>query len=105
MKSNLDNNAKWLLLFGVLLTIVFPFFLPLLHKSGVGNFGVVGDAIGGITSPISQLIGSILLYLALKAQLSANGIVQNQIEKDNEKKRNNTTLNKLELFILSFKRQ
>ena len=85
MKSNLDNNAKWLLLFGVLLTIVFPFFLPLLHKSGVGNFGVVGDAIGGITSPISQLIGSILLYLALKAQLSANGIVQNQIEKDNEK--------------------
>ena len=52
MKSNLDNNAKWLLLFGVLLTIVFPFFLPLLHKSGVGNFGVVGDAIGGITSPM-----------------------------------------------------
>ena len=82
MKNSLDKNAKWLLLFGILLTFLFPLLLPLLNKTGIGNFGVVGDAIGGITNPISQLIGSILLYLALKAQLSANGIVQNQIEKD-----------------------
>ena len=85
MKNSLDKNAKWLLLFGILLTFLFPLLLPLLNKTGIGNFGVVGDAIGGITNPISQLIGSILLYLALKAQLSANGIVQNQIEKDNIK--------------------
>ena len=63
--------------YSILLTFLFPLLLPLLNKTGIGNFGVVGDAIGGITNPISQLIGSILLYLALKAQLSANGIVHN----------------------------
>lgn len=57
MKNSLDKNAKWLLLFGILLTFLFPLLLPLLNKTGIGNFGVVGDAIGGITNPISQLIG------------------------------------------------
>jgi len=85
MENNLDKNAKWLLIFGVVFTFLFPLLLPILDKTGIGSYGVVGDAIGGITNPISQLIGSILLYLALKAQLSANTIVQNQIEQDNQK--------------------
>ena len=54
------------LAFWYFINILFPLLLPLLNKTGIGNFGVVGDAIGGITNPISQLIGSILLYLALK---------------------------------------
>ena len=92
MKNNLDKNAKWLLWVGIILTFLFPLLLPVFQKMGFGTFGDVGEAIGGITSPISQLIGSILLYLALKAQLSANNIVQGQIEKDNakEEKQHNT---------------
>lgn len=54
MKNSLDKNAKWLLLFGILLTFLFPLLLPLLNKTGIGNFGVVGDAIGGITNPIDR---------------------------------------------------
>ena len=102
MKNNLDKNAKWLLLFGILLTFLFPLLLPLLNKTGIGNFGVVGDAIGGITNPISQLIGSILLYLALKAQLSANGIVQNQIEKDNIKEEQQHNTEQIRTFYSFF---
>lgn len=102
MKNSLDKNAKWLLLFGILLTFLFPLLLPLLNKTGIGNFGVVGDAIGGITNPISQLIGSILLYLALKAQLSANGIVQNQIEKDNIKEEQQHNTEQIRTFYSFF---
>ena len=102
MKNSLDKNAKWLLLFGILLTFLFPLLLPLLNKTGIGNFGVVGDAIGGITNPISQLIGSILLYLALKAQLSANGIVQNQIEKDNIKEEQQHNTEQIRAFYSFF---
>lgn len=102
MKNSLDKNAKWLLLFGILLTFLFPLLLPLLNKTGIGNFGVVGDAIGGITNPISQLIGSILLYLALKAQLSANGIVQNQIEKDNIKEEQQHITEQIRTFYSFF---
>jgi hypothetical protein len=43
MKNSLDKNAKWLLLFGILLTFLFPLLLPLLNKTGIGNFGVVGE--------------------------------------------------------------
>ncbi len=105
MKNSLDKNAKWLLLFGILLTFLFPLLLPLLNKTGIGNFGVVGDAIGGITNPISQLIGSILLYLALKAQLSANGIVQNQIEKDNIKEEQQHNTEQIRTFYSFFQKQ
>lgn len=93
------------LAFWYFINILFPLLLPLLNKTGIGNFGVVGDAIGGITNPISQLIGSILLYLALKAQLSANGIVQNQIEKDNIKEEQQHNTEQIRTFILSFKKQ
>jgi hypothetical protein len=48
----------------------------------LGKYGTVGDTIGGITAPISGLIGSILIYLALKAQLDANVIIQNQVNED-----------------------
>ena len=33
---------------------------------------------------MSQLLGSILIYLALKAQLDANTIIQNQVNEDNK---------------------
>lgn len=102
MKNSLDKYAKWLLVFGVFLTFLFPFLLPVLNKTGIGNFGVVGDAIGGITNPISQLIGSILLYLAFKAQLSANGIVQNQIEKDNIKEEEQHNTEQIRAFYSFF---
>lgn len=100
--SNLDKNAKWLLLIGIIFLFLFPFLLPIINKAGIGEFGVVGDAIGGITSPISQLIGSILLYLALKAQLSANEIIQNQIEKDNAKEQEQHDVEQIKTLYSSF---
>lgn len=102
MENNLDKNAKWLLIFGVVFTFLFPLLLPILDKTGIGSYGVVGDAIGGITNPISQLIGSILLYLALKAQLSANTIVQNQIEKDNIKEEQQHNTEQIRAFYSFF---
>ncbi|MFK6999977.1 hypothetical protein [Flavobacterium oreochromis] len=83
-KNNVDIYAKWILLFGALLTIILPFSISTLGINFLGKYGTVGDTIGGITSPISQFIGSILIYLALKAQLDANKIVQEQIDEDNK---------------------
>jgi hypothetical protein len=41
--------------------------------------GELGDTIGGITAPISGLVGSVLVFLALKSQVIANKITQEQI--------------------------
>ena len=52
--------------------------------SGIINFqgtGEIGDTIGGITAPFLGFFGSILVYLALKAQIEANQQVQEQFKK------------------------
>ena len=42
--------------------------------------GEVGDVIGGTTAPFLSIIGSILVYLALKSQIEANSQIQNQFK-------------------------
>lgn len=81
--KKMDLYAKWTLAIGTILIFILPFTVSILNIEFLGNYSGVGDTIGGITSPISQVLGSVLIYLALKAQLDANWIVQNQIDKDN----------------------
>lgn len=68
-----------MLIVGVLAILAAPF---LFTRSGFISFsetGQIGDTIGGITAPITGLVGSILVFLALKGQIVANKIVQGQI--------------------------
>jgi len=53
--------------------------------------GTIGDAIGGITGPIINLLSVILLYISFKTQISANTIQRNQLieEKDFNTKNSN----------------
>jgi len=55
---------------------------PLLFTSSGFSFaetGDIGDTIGGITAPIASLVGSVLVFLALKGQIVANKITLDQI--------------------------
>lgn len=83
-KIRVDKTAKWILIIGTMLMFIVPFIIEHFNIIHLGNYGTVGDTIGGITSPISSLVGSILIYLALKAQIDANSIAQLQID-ENEK--------------------
>lgn len=82
-KNKVDQDAKWVLIVGTILTIVSPFVVYVFDLDQLSKYGTVGDTIGGITSPVSQLLGALLIYLALKAQLDANKILQNQVNEDN----------------------
>lgn len=80
------GQAKWLLLIGGLAIIILPFVLTgeYFHKRfNFSNTGQIGDTIGGITAPFLNLIGAFLVFFALKAQIKANELIQEQIEKDN----------------------
>lgn len=69
------------LIIGIILIIISPFLFT--RAFGIIDFsdtGEIGDTIGGITSPISSIIGSILVFYALKAQIEANEIVQSQLQ-------------------------
>jgi hypothetical protein len=75
------NNILIFLIAGILFVIFSPFIFT--RPFGVFNFtdtGTIGDTIGGITAPITSLLGSILVYFALKAQIDANKLIQDQIE-------------------------
>lgn len=82
------KNANILLWIGIPIVIIAPYILT--SSFDFVNFnqtGVIGDTIGGLTAPFIGLIGAILVFLALKAQIHANILVQKQIEnQENENK-------------------
>lgn len=81
MKNKTLTWVKIILAVGILLIICAPFLLTL--SIGLLNFtntGEIGDTIGGTTAPIASLLGSVLVFYALKAQIDANMIIQQQLE-------------------------
>ncbi|WP_073310482.1 hypothetical protein [Flavobacterium terrae] len=99
----LSRVALIILIIGILLVLIAPF---LFTRNGTLEFtttGQIGDTIGGTTAPITSLIGSILVYLALKAQIRANEIIQEQIDdqkKDEKAKKQLTYISDLYKYFL-----
>lgn len=91
----INSVAFWLILVGGMLCLIIPLLAPLLPIQYMEKYSGVGDAIGGISGPFAQILGSIILFLALKAQTDANGILHEQIEKENKKEQLRHELNQL----------
>ncbi|HMG14554.1 MAG TPA: hypothetical protein VK590_03840 [Saprospiraceae bacterium] len=81
----------WIFIIGSIIILCAPFLLThlpplILFDKMDGN---IGDTIGGITAPLASLLGSVLVFYALKAQINANKIIQDQIndQKTNDENR------------------
>ncbi len=75
MQKFLGKRIDILLIFGLFLTIISPWLFT--RPLGLIDFtetGEIGSTIGGITSPITGILGAILIYYALVAQRQANKI-------------------------------
>lgn len=89
-KDEIDKTSMhgiMILVIGCIFILFMPYLLtrPALWNSLVfSETGQIGDTIGGITAPISNLIGAILVFLALRAQIKANQLIQEQINRDNQ---------------------
>lgn len=81
--------AEWALVAGLFLTLVLPALisLPGIWVRFNEQTAWVGDTIGGITSPISGLLGAYLVYKALKAQIDANEEIRKQFKEQKEDER------------------
>lgn len=101
MKGKLIYQAKWAFIVGIVLIIISPFiFTRNLGAVDFSSTGQIGDTIGGITAPIVNLLGALLVFFALKAQVDANSLIQAQIESQRQeelKKKN------LQYFLEQFK--
>lgn len=83
------GRSKWFLLVGGLVILIMPFLLTghFLHeKFNFSEKGQIGVTIGGITAPFLNLIGAFLVFYALRAQVKANELIQDQFDKNNEAK-------------------
>ena len=94
------KNSRWILILLLVSAIVIA-FAPLILSRSFGlvsfdNTGQIGDTIGGITAPFTSLLGSLLVYFALKTQIDANRIIYAQFE--HQKEEENTR--KLNLYLL-----
>jgi|JI10StandDraft_1071094.scaffolds.fasta_scaffold62095_3 uncharacterized membrane protein len=78
----INRNLGSIAITFVVIAVLWVLFGPLLltktgicladFSGGTGNTGVVGDTIGGITSPVIGLISITLLFLALIKQIESN---------------------------------
>ena len=84
-KDKRENYSKQLLIWGSLVMVALPFIFMALYNIRLANSAEIGETIGGITAPVVGLVGSILLYFALSAQIDSNKLIANQIEEDNLK--------------------
>lgn len=85
MKIDLNNKEKfWFIAIGI---AVFTIPIMLTQFPAIisfNNTGEIGDTIGGITAPFLSFFGSILIYLALRSQITANEEFKRQFEKQNQ---------------------
>lgn len=92
MNKNYLREVKVVFGIGIALILFAPYLFT--RYSGIVDFsgtGQIGDTIGGLTSPLTSLLGSILVFYALKAQIDANQLIQQQIntqKTDEEIKKN-----------------
>ncbi len=77
------KNAKWFIGIGIFLCVMAPLIATqrvFWESFDFSQTGQIGDTIGGITGPIVNIIGAILVFYALKAQIDANRLIQDQFD-------------------------
>lgn len=80
-KNNSENQLViTLIVAGALLMFATPWIFSVMSVNDFKNVGQVGSAFWDVVAPIAQLVGIILLYLALRERRTANNIVQMQVD-------------------------
>ena len=80
-KNNSENQLViTLIVAGALLMFATPWIFSIMSVNDFKNVGQVGSAFWDVAAPIAQLVGIILLYLALRERRTANNIAQMQVD-------------------------
>ncbi|WDO14535.1 hypothetical protein MH928_07515 [Flavobacterium sp. WW92] len=75
------KRANRLLWIGIPICIIAPFACTQLDWINFNTTGPIGDTIGGTTAPFINVMAAILVFLALRAQIDANLLIQDQIDR------------------------
>lgn len=82
-----EKSILWIMITGIFCILITPF---LFTQFGIGldftsaNTNNIGGTIGGITAPFTGILGSLLVYFALKEQVLANKLIQKQLDEQKQ---------------------
>ena len=82
-KEKSTDRRKWipfLIWGGAALTVAAPIVFTWTYGVQIDSKGEIGSVLGGITAPVVGLLGAILVYYALKEQIAANKLINDQFE-------------------------
>jgi hypothetical protein len=99
------RSAKWILYLGIIFTFISPFVLTLgarFHIFDFSNTGQIGDTIGGITAPIVNILGAVLVFYALRAQIEANKLIQDQFYEQKKEELENKNIQHISVLYSDF---
>lgn len=81
IEAQMRKWAMWTLIGGGVLIVFAPWLLAIkCNLISFADTGEIGDTIGGITAPIVNFMGALLVYYALRAQINANALIFDQFE-------------------------
>lgn len=93
--------AITLLMVGTIVIFATPWLFPILRVRDFKNIGEIGSAFWEVAAPVAQLVGIILLYLALRERKTANDIVQMQADANVKREMQERTVKHLhELYTI-----
>jgi len=99
----MKRHRNLILIVGLIIFIfssLYIFTRPAIFNSwDFSASGQIGDTIGGITAPIINLLGALLVYISFQAQIEANRI---QAKALSDEKQLNLIRNQFEKHLLSF---
>jgi hypothetical protein len=91
----------WVALFALGMLLIMTAAVIVLSKVPYfANTGQIGDTIGGLTAPIINLAGAILVFMSFREQVEANRIQWEKIEDENRKNKSEKIYNG---FLQEFK--
>lgn len=100
-RSSLFLASGILLLFMSLYLFTRPAFFESWDFSETGQ---IGDTIGGITAPIINILGALLVYISFREQVKANQIQTNALKAEKEENKNRRFFNNCNLQYEAIKK-
>lgn len=82
-----QKTVLYIMIIGIICILLTPY---LFTKFGLGvdltssNSNNIGGTIGGITAPFTGILGSLLVYFALREQVLANILIQKQLDEQKQ---------------------
>jgi len=104
----MKSTPKIILIVGIIFAVISPVLFTMLSHFECFDFtntGQIGDTIGGLTSPIINLISAIIIYYSFNEQLKANQIQVSALNDEKIRLNNEKEYNYISILLIELEKR